>query len=403
LFLLRYSKLSWDVVRSLESSKCRFIEKKTKKIELSFAFLLDCECRASFCGIVDTFTKENKLFSLMQSASSTLSGTGAAARKSLLLDTSPRLPQQPLAAARAKPRIGNWQEEIAFDTAKRNLVQEARVAASAGGVAGTGGGAAALAHQILTKRAHHNQPTVLGGPSPDGFIRFGVPIMLQCAETQGFLSVDLHDRTGAGAKVRVAATTSERVTAPILRSTWVLLPVEDDEAEMAEYAKRGELDILHYGQKFFIRGLDDLTLAATGAPATPTSSGGAALGEPEPLYLASTRKTPQTQSARSGNQDAYFTPVPSQEAWWVCTYAHPEYRLDMDLAPVRANQSVLVLKHHITGVPLASPKVPHPNDFGADWEVSCNRYLRMQVRSGATLETEANLWAVATAPGAASV
>jgi hypothetical protein len=326
-----------------------------------------------------------------------------------------------------KCKIGNWQEEMAFELDKKAMVAKARQQAELThtsksrsirndeGAAGAGASAnetrsnissteffkmantaatniASLSAQIFAKRQHHLQETQLA-TSCNGFVRFGVPIMLQNEETQGTLAVDIHDKSGAGKNLKIVATTSSSLK-PTLRNTWIILPVAEDILNVQlKYKALGKTvedlgyeptSILHYGQRFVICSLDDMQVVPG-----PNE-------EPNTLLLASEARTPQTQAKRSTGQEVYYTPYASQKTWWTAVHANPDFRLDMEYAPVKANTLFLV-RHQITAVPLASTKVGYPNDFGAEYEVCAHRHTRVQVRNGNALETPANFWQVVTA------
>jgi hypothetical protein len=263
----------------------------------------------------------------------------------------------------AKVRIGNWQEELAYEADKKALLKNARENGST------------LSQGILAKVKHHRQEVDLQQPHPDGFLRFGVPVALQNADTNGCLATDLDDKSCADGDDRFACTTT-RVTKPQLRAAWVMLPVPSkDDAFIAEDA---DPDVVHYGQRFVIQ----------------TSNGLAN----EPLFLSSTNKTHTSLSRVTSNQDVFLSANGGQKALWAAMHANAEYRPDMVGKPVKAN-SLLILVHQGTNVPLASTSGARvSNDFGAEFEVCCHRYLKVQSKSGNAPEQAANLWAAVTAP-----
>lgn len=342
-----------------------------------------------------------------------------------------------------KCKIGNWQEEIAFELDRKAMVAKAREQAAmsissnnrsvAGGGDDTsaaaqadGGGrapsqflkstvmtaatsAAGLSAQIMAKRDHHLQPTALGDTLA-GCIQFGVPIQLHNAETDGLLSIDIQAKSGHGTNLKIVATTSSAAAAkPVLRNSWYLLPVQEDidlvrsrcAEQQAVAASAGgaappsssssAMDpsrVLHYGQRFVVCSMDDMCV-----PAASHSDA------PGPVFLASEAKTPQSQAKRSPGQEVYFTPNASQKCWWSAVYSNAEFRPDMEFTPAKAG-SFFLLRHHMTSTPLASTKTMAPNDFGAEYEVCGHRFLRIRVRNGNALETEANLWCVKTSDSA---
>lgn len=264
----------------------------------------------------------------------------------------------------AKVRIGNWQEELAYEADRKALMKNAREAG------------ATLSQRILAKVKHHRQPVELQPVPADGFVRFGLPVALQNADTQGCLATDLDDSSIVGNENRVAVTTTV-LEAPQLRAAWILEPVPSaaDDILMAPDANP---DVLHYGQRFVIRTVDALNSAA--------------------LFLASGQKNHTTLSRVSNNQDVFLSARGGQNAIWTAQHANLEYRPDMLGKPVKAN-AVLILNHQGTNTPLASVgRHRVANDFGAEFEVCCNRFLKVQSKSGAVPEQPANLWAFVTSP-----
>lgn len=258
-----------------------------------------------------------------------------------------------------KARVGNWQEELVYEADRKALLREARQ------------GGALLSQQIFAKVKHHN--TVCGLASfSDGILRFNSPVMLQNAETNCFLSVDLDDKSGAGTQSKIACTTGS-ATGSTLRNTWLLVPAPSADDEF--WASKGESDVVHYGQKFMVRSLADLS--------------------PDPLYLASEKISPTTQSKVSKHQEVFFTSQGRQTALWSFQHAHTEYRFETEGIPVKSTDVVLI-SHQLTNVPLASSLAKYGNDFGMEWEACCHKSQAVHAKHGKAPETRENLWAVVT-------
>lgn len=264
-----------------------------------------------------------------------------------------------------KPRIGNWQEELVYEADKKKLLAETRA------LGGT------LSQQIVAKVQQHRKTATLASAQADGFLRFGVPVMLQNAETECFLSTDTDDKSSAPGGFKIACTTAPAKN-PMVRNTWILLPVPSADDDF--WASKGEGDVVHYGQKFLISSLEQLA--------------------DTPLYLSSELKSPNTLSKITKNQEVYFSAAGGQQAMWTAQFGHLEYRPDMEGQPVKAN-CVLVLKHVLTNMPLASTKAKYGNDFGMEWEVCANKFQIMNTKHGNAPEQKANLWAFVTAPAQA--
>ena len=265
-------------------------------------------------------------------------------------------------ALRGKTRIGNWQEELVYEADKKKALADVK----------SGGGL--LSQQILAKAKHHTKEYKLANLSEDGYLRFNVPYMLQNAETNAFLSIDMDDKAQVGAEWRVAATTAP-AKVPLRRNSWILVPVPSADDEFLE--SKGEKDIVHYGQKFLIATVPELTEPA--------------------VYLSSQQLSPSNLSKITKNQEVYFSALGRQFALWCCVYAHPEYRFEMEGQAVKANTPIL-LRHTLTNVPLASGKFKYGNDFGAEFEVCCHKYAVVAAKHGNTAEKPNNLWAIVTGP-----
>ena len=261
-----------------------------------------------------------------------------------------------------KTRIGNWQEEQAFVAAKRKALDEAR------------NGGQMLSQQIVAKIRQHNQECDLAPAEADGLLRFNVPIMIQNGATDGFLSLDIHDRVEGPHGWRVIPTTVPQKK-PVLRSAFVFVPIPS--ADDAFFADQGQGDVVHYGQKVAIQTHPGLL--------------------EEPMFLMSERKTPDSQSKVSGNQAVYFTEEPGQAGLWSILYGNPEYREEMVGQPVKAN-SLILIQHTPTNTPLASTKAKLVNDFGPEFEVCANRYQAFHSKSASAPEEKAVFWAAVTAP-----
>lgn len=263
----------------------------------------------------------------------------------------------------AKVRIGNWQEELAYEADRKALLKSARASG------------ATLSQRILLKVQHHNQSVQLQQADADGFLRYNRPVALQNADTQGCLAADTDDKQQVGTETRYAATTT-RTVEPKLRSSWILVPVPSDQDLLL--APDADPEIVHYGQRFVVQSLDGLHTA--------------------PLFLTSSQKNHLNLSRVSSNQDVYLTERGGQGAIWSAVFAHPEYRPDMEGKPVKAN-AVIILRHQMTNMPLASASASKlANDFGAEFEVCCHRYLVAHSKGGNAPEQPANLWAVVVAP-----
>ena len=263
-----------------------------------------------------------------------------------------------------KCRIGNWQEEIVFEEDRKRLQDSAKE---------TGG---LLSHQILSKVRHHKKVCSLQSLLPDGHLRFNAPLMLQNAETDGFLSTDIDDKLEGENGWKVACTTARSEDAN-LRNSFVFVPAKS--ADDPFFAGKGETDVVHYGQKFAVQTHPDLLEV--------------------PMYLLSQLKTPTSKSKVTANQEVYLSEDVSMGGLWSLQYANADYRMEMEGQPVKAN-ALCVVSHTTSNTPLASTKATCGNDFGVEFEVCAARLLKFKSRSGNAPGDKPMFWAMVTGPAA---
>nr|CCC96020.1 unnamed protein product [Trypanosoma congolense IL3000] len=232
------------------------------------------------------------------------------------------------------------------------------------------GDATRVTKRIIGKVKHHNTPYALAAPHEDGYLHFYVPMMLQNAATLGFLSLDLDDRLLGQNGWHVACSTAP-AAGPAMRSCFILVPAPTGPTDMIPPPPE-EVDVVHYGQPFFIMTVPELC--------------------DNPLSLLSEPKGPLSASKVTGKyQDVYFSPDgASMEAMWVADFANPQYCEDMRDLPIKGD-AVLVIRHNHTNAPLASSKEVFFNDFGPENEVCCGRFPVVPGARGGSLRDE-NYW-----------
>lgn len=261
-----------------------------------------------------------------------------------------------------KALIGNWFEEEAYERDRRRLMQ------------GRQGGLVESSNEvtsILAKIKHHNQPCAITPFPEDGLLRFYSPVMLQNANTCGFLSLDLDDRTQSptGWQVACSTATAEEAT---LRCTVMLVPAAMPPTDSYP-VPQDEEDVIHYGQPFYIMTLRELC--------------------EDPLFLVSTAMTPGLASRVTGRyQSTYFSPDGGgAAAMWAIDDASPAYQEDMRDLPVRADD-VIRVRHNMTNAPLVSVTATFFNDFGAQFEVGCGRITELATKKRGGPTAKENLW-----------
>jgi hypothetical protein len=250
----------------------------------------------------------------------------------------------------AKTRLGNWQEEIAFEEDKKKLQKALQ---STGGL---------LSQQILAKVQQHTVPCQLGVLG--SVLQFGVPFMLQNASSNRILAIDMDDRIigPLGWKVNCSTTSS---LAPMLRNSWIIMPGPSSGSSIG--------DPVCYGSKVLICSVPEL--------ADP------------PVFLGSEMKTPQSCSKFSKNQEVYFSPNTGISSLWSFEFANPEYRQDVEGQPINPTSTV-VLKHIATNNFLAATGFHFTNDFGSENEVCCARFQMFASKSRSAPERPENYWKI---------
>ncbi|EPY29106.1 calpain-like cysteine peptidase [Strigomonas culicis] len=261
-----------------------------------------------------------------------------------------------------RPLLGNWQEEEAYERDRKRLIQ---------GHDGTSVDARAAVATMARKVRHHTTPCALAPVPADGCVRFYTPVMLQNGSTLGFLSVDLDDRVKAATGWQVASGTAPAEEAQ-LRNTVVLAPGPVPPTDAFPIPK-GEEDMLHYGQPFYIMSVPALC--------------------EDPLSLMSESKSPSSCSKVTGKyQNVYFSPDgASPGAVWCVDFLNPGYREDMRDQPVKADD-LLVVRHVMTNMPLVSVKETFVNDFGPQYEVGAGRIAPAATRKKGFPMADENVW-----------
>lgn len=269
---------------------------------------------------------------------------------------------QGVAVMPLKALLGNWFEEEAYERDRQRLMQ-----GRSGGVVE----ASTEVANVMAKVKHHNTPHAIAAIPADGNLRFYVPLMLQNANTCGFLSLDLDDRkaTATGWQIACSTAPAEEATA---RCTVVLVPAAMPPTDSFPIPQDEE-DVVHYGQPFYLMTVRELC--------------------PDPLFLVSEAVSPGNASHVSGRlQHVYFSPDGgSAGAMWCIDDANPAYQEDTRDHPVKA-EDVIRIRHNMTNSPLASLKETFYNDFGAQFEVGCGKLSALATRKRGGPTAQENLW-----------
>lgn len=241
-----------------------------------------------------------------------------------------------------RPLLGNWFEEEAFEHDRKLLAQQRK---AGNGDQSTGGEAA----KILSKIRHHSTPYSLACVPQDGWLRFYSPVGLRSMRNGTIISLDLEDRHLSNTGWEVSCSAAHQ-SEPQLRNTVILIPSPCPQ-EDAYPIPLDEVDLVHYGQPFYIMTIPELC--------------------DSPLFLLSEAKNPMSLGSNvSGKyQRVCFTPDGGgANTMWAVDYWDPEYVEDMRDRPVKASDFYKV-RHHMTSSFLVCGDQTFSTDFGQENEV----------------------------------
>lgn len=261
-----------------------------------------------------------------------------------------------------RPLLGNWFEEEAYERDRKLLMQRTN---------GSNPDASSEVANILAKVKHHSAPYTTFPMAKDGWLRFYTPVVLQSMHNQHVLALDLEDRTCVSTGWEIACSASPQ-TNPQLRNVVVLVPSPMPPTDT--YPIPGdEVDIVHYGQPFYIMTVPDLCS--------------------NPLFLISQFKGPTLVSKVSGKyQHVCYSPDGGgANAMWAIDYWESDYQEDMRDRPVKATDFYFV-RHHMTAAPLVSGDDTIPTDFGVENEVGALLVTQYASKRRAGPMTDMNLW-----------
>lgn len=214
-------------------------------------------------------------------------------------------------------------------------------------------------------------------PFQDGLISTGNYILLRNIKTEGFLAVDIDDKS-SNYEAAFAVTTNPLINYPCPRSLFKLEKYE---------SKCEEPSPIVYGEKICIMTHSDIN--------------------PCPLYLQSELVTPRSFSRFSRYQEVLANAQKSFNSAWTIEHPDSTLRYSMEGKPISVSDP-FVIRHCLTGRLLASDLVEYCNDYGKEYEVCCNNFLtsnkyqtltaekegRFKIDTKTRIEKEQNLWLI---------
>jgi len=260
-------------------------------------------------------------------------------------------------------RTGNWREDIARegDMMRDFLVNRAN---------GT-----LVTQQVQRKMGSALEEVTLTPQHTDGYLRFGDVIMIQSALTQGCLSIDPQTQSpGRPSHYHVSVNNGQ---IPVVRSGWTLQKAADK--NMPFYKKKGEGDIVHYGQHVRITNtmVGDFNLSLSADLPTPQRS----------------LKGNDTGQMRS---EVTATVGGTLETVWMITPSDIKWQQEMKGTPVKTGDIVVV--HSLKANQFLSTEGPKNNKFGKENEVSTFFHKDQFAKKEAQSCGAANLWGILCAP-----
>eukprot|EP00668_Euglena_longa_P032374 GGOE01041690.1.p1 GENE.GGOE01041690.1~~GGOE01041690.1.p1 ORF type:complete len:553 (-),score=170.58 GGOE01041690.1:155-1813(-) len=263
-----------------------------------------------------------------------------------------------------KTLVGNWSEDWQL---KQEKLQSFVAKVQTGSL---------LSQAIHRKVTKHMTPMKLTPEHSDGFVHFGDRVVLQCAEHNGFLSVDLDDEQKVATQPCKVVATCAAATQPVLRNVWsvVRVPGPDDDLYPPE-----EVEVLHYNQPFKLELMKELC------------------GD-RPLSLYTELVSGTSWSRVSHHQEVTAVDHATAGLVWRALCSSLEFRMEMEGMPVQANVA-LVITHSQTNLPLCSLKAQkYLNDFGLEWEVCCFADKNPGTKQRNIPESPPNHWAFISGP-----
>lgn len=264
-----------------------------------------------------------------------------------------------------RPLLGNWFEEEAFEHDRKLLMKQRK---GEGIDSNTGGEVT----KILAKVRHHCISYPLSCFSPGGWLRFYSPVGLRSIRNGKILSVDLEDRQFVNTGWEISCTAASQADSQ-LRNTVILVPSPCPRKD-AYPIPPDELDIVHYGQPFYILTLPELC--------------------ENPLFLISESRSPMGIGSKiTGKyQKTCFSPDGGgADAMWALDYWDPEYVEDMRDRPVKA-ESFYRVRHHMSATYLVCGDETLLTDFGQENEVGAALITPYASKRRAGPASDHSLW-----------
>ena len=252
-----------------------------------------------------------------------------------------------------KTRIGNWNEDFELVGAQKQNYEAKKASES-------------LPFSTTFAKYVSSYRQVPWSHSPDGTVDWGQNVMIQNAQTEGWLTMDIGDKiANVDESYMVTSTSKGQNPGPMTRSVYKITRV--DQADMF-----GSDQSVRYGQKVRIEANQYLFR--------------------KKLSLSSYNISPTVCAPTSAKQLACMTATKSDaNSCWILDHIDPNVRFEMQGEVVKSGEPVL-LRHVQTAVYLAADsRTKYKNDFGSENEVHCHNYSTKNKSQNLALEHEGRL------------
>lgn len=245
-------------------------------------------------------------------------------------------------------RIGNWSEDLELEEIKlKDYLKKKETGALI---------VTAKQRQLEESLA----PTEMS-PSPDGFLQFGMRVMMVSHQAKAFLAANPYD-TASKAAEAYALTTGQN-SSPCVRNVFELSRADTNDGFDDDY--------IHYGQNIrcVLHPFSKIQRHA---------------------FMHSELVTALAAAKFSRHQEVTAYGMPTGETLWQILFPDTASRFEMEGEPVPAGSPV-VLRHVQTGSFLASDEIPYNNIFGCEYEVHCYHYFSLGKVQQLTEEKKGNI------------
>lgn len=213
-------------------------------------------------------------------------------------------------------------------------------------------------------------------PFTEPVVQIGNYFLLWNAKSKGFLVTDTDDKN-PNYNDAFAVTTNPLMNFGSPRSLFCI----------EKYATKNESNVVNYGEKICLVTHPDIFQ--------------------QKLYLTSSLVSSNSYSRFSRNQEVLVTSEKGFSTCWVIEHPDSTMRYTMEGKPVPLNEP-FVLRHSSTARLLASDLIDYYNDYGHEYEVSCNNYVsnnkfqalyaekegKLKIDTQMKIENDQNVWMI---------